>query len=102
MAPRRKTRKGRSRKQKRKTQRGRGRIALAPSVAVYRPPLLCKGNENIPYRSNSYIGKLTSQNLSETTKKVMGELANIDPNRVYTLPPILSCQIASEQTNTNI
>jgi hypothetical protein len=100
MAPRRKTRRGR--KQKRKTQRGRGRIALAPSVAVYHPPLLCKENENSPYRSNSYVGKLTAKNLTETTKKVIAEIANVDPDRVYTLPPILSCQIASEQTNTNV
>lgn len=87
---------------KRKTQRGRGRIALAPAVAVYRPPLRCKDGSNSPYRSNAYIGKLTAKDLTNTTKKVIEELAKVDPGNEYTLPPILACQIAPEQTNVNI
>lgn len=102
--PSRKTRKGRKqRKRSRHTrQKGGVRIIKGDKADIHRPPLPCKNDVNMPYRSNAYIGKLTNTSYEATVNKIKTWLSSIDPEEVYTVPPILSCTLAEKQTNTNI
>lgn len=100
MAPRRKTRRGRS-SRKQKTQRGRGRIMQTSTISIFRPPLKCKDGSNVPYQSNAYIGKIVKQDTAVRTAQLIELLKLIDPLGEYTIPPVLFCELAPEQNNNN-
>lgn len=84
-----------------KKQRGSGRLTLQHYTTIYRPPLKCKDNTNVPYKLNAYIGKIGKRDTSARTTWIKQVLEYIDPREEYTISPLAYCELAPEQDNTN-